>query len=201
MYNYDTASTETCQPPLKRHKANPQWAEGVQLALGAQVGYCRHPKSYLRSYFIAKNPKPGPSTSNSTGNERRYTIWSPIKWVYEAPGIMRQVQQRLGWPTPNHLMTHYYRRYPHTAWWTRADRMTAARAKIYNIKYLLACLASIAARALERARELLLEGDTNEIAEMCDFVVELALRQLDSVNWGRPGANPDPWGRSATARS
>lgn len=187
MQDQYTTVYHASQPRLTRHRADPKWAEGVQLAMGAQVGYCRHRHGYLRSYFVPKNPKRGPSTNTTGQDERRYTIWSPIIWLYEAPGVMRTVQRRLGWPTPNHLMTHYYSRYPHTAWWAKADRITQTRARTYNIKYMLSCLAGIAARALARARELLQQGNTEEIINIPDFVVQEALRLLDACNWERAG--------------
>src|SRR3990167_2784517 len=158
MQQNHTATLGDCQVRFARHKANPEWAEGVQLELGAKVGYCRRPKSYLRSFFVQIDQNWKSSNNRGTENKRSYRIWTAIKWIYEAPAIIRLVQAHLGWPTPNHLMTHYFRRYPHTSWWAKAHQYALAGARTYNIRYLLKCLESIAERARARAAELLEEG-------------------------------------------
>ena len=159
MHDYYRATLPDCQVRFSRHSANPEWAEGVQLALGAQLGYTLH-KAYLRSCFIPIiNKAKSSKLSRDAQDERRYRIFAAIKWVYEAPGIVRLVQAHLGWPTPNHLMTHYFRKFPHTSWWAKAHQYALAGARKYNIVYLMRCLAGIAARAEARKAEELVEKE------------------------------------------
>jgi len=180
-----------CQAPLRRQRADPAWAEGVQLSLGATLGYTRQ-KSYLRSCFIRINPQWGsPEIKEGPKHERRYRIFAAIKWVYDAPGIVRLAQTHLGWPTPNHLMTHYFRRYPHTSWWARAHQYALAGARKYNIRYLLKCLEGIAERARARVAELLEEGPSPGEDPALSYEDRLRLRLRGIFGGGEEGRGGD----------